>query len=92
MLLFNKLIVLIFFYPPSAFKPSNMHCPGSDYMSKLSYQESLREQMAASNLNSAGLKPSGMECVRCKRWVSSFRHSAWLICLASIRNLAKQNS
>lgn len=53
---------------PLPFKQSNMRCPGSDYMSKLSYQESLREQMAASNPNSAGLKTSGMECVRRKRW------------------------
>lgn len=57
-----------FFTPPPLFKQSNMRCPGSDYMSKLSYQESLREQMAASNPNSAGLKTSGMECVRRKRW------------------------
>lgn len=47
-----------------------MRSGGSDYMSKLSYQESLREQMAVTNPNTTGLKTSGMKLyMRSECWV-----------------------
>lgn len=47
-----------------------MRSGGSDYMSKLSYQESLREQMAVTNPNTTGLKTSGMKLsMRGECWV-----------------------
>lgn len=42
------------------FEQCNMRSVGADYMGKISYQDSMREQMVISNPNTTGLKAPGM--------------------------------
>ncbi|XP_068199228.1 serine/threonine-protein kinase LATS1 [Antennarius striatus] len=46
--------------PFAGFDESNTRGAGADYMGKMSYQDSMREQMAVANPNTGGLKPPGV--------------------------------
>lgn len=50
-----------FFFFLVPLKQSNSRSVGADYMGKVSYQDSMREQMAVANSNTTGLKAPGMQ-------------------------------